>query len=271
MAEFTFEDFQKKYGHQGKTALEVKPLRVKPIDEKILREQLQRTINLFFSSPVFDAEKRKALAMDLTTKPDLRLFSLNRMSYTMPPLDHGRSFIDMQVKAEMESLKNHADKDYDFFCYYKYKKLVLADGAERYFTDRIAELEDKKDRGILVNGQMCFPYGLSKVIELRYEILKKLKEYLEEIKADAAQAGNEGHSNTDDVIRQLIDHLQLKPKSVNGKYSITAKSHRQFIFWIVDNNYDDYLTQNNYFDYIDCQHKAETIKRSFREASRKRK
>lgn len=72
-----------------------------------------------------------------------------------------------------------------------------------------------------------------------------------------------------EIIQELIDTLQLEPEPIGGKYQPT-KNDRKFVFWIVDNKYDDYLTQDNYFNFIRCNLEENTIKRYFQEAKDER-
>jgi len=69
-----------------------------------------------------------------------------------------------------------------------------------------------------------------------------------------------------EIIEQLIDALQLHPNPTNGKYLRIGKSDRQFVFWIVENNFHDRLTPDNYFDFIQCCLRKEVINRYFRDA-----
>ena len=72
--------------------------------------------------------------------------------------------------------------------------------------------------------------------------------------------------STPKIIQEIIESLQLKPHPIDGKYELAADNHKQFVIWLVNNNYNEYLTQDNYFEFIHCRLDAETIKRYYREA-----
>jgi len=46
------------------------------------------------------------------------------------------------------------------------------------------------------------------------------------------------------VIKEIIEALQLNSIPINGKYSPASGDYKQFIYWIVDNNYDEILTED---------------------------
>jgi hypothetical protein len=71
-----------------------------------------------------------------------------------------------------------------------------------------------------------------------------------------------------DILGELVLALQLE--QVDGKHKPPDRNYKRFVRWIVDNNYDDYLTQSNFFKFIDCPVKEENIKRYYREAREKR-
>ena len=94
------------------------------------------------------------------------------------------------------------------------------------------------------------------------KILKRLEKKFDKLIAEQ----NNNHELTPKIIGELIDNLQLKPEPINGKYRPTSDNDRQFVFWIVENNYDDYLSSDNYFLIIHCNLKKDTINRYFLEA-----
>jgi hypothetical protein len=81
---------------------------------------------------------------------------------------------------------------------------------------------------------------------------------------------NETHNTNTNVeppkiIQELIGELQLYPDPIDGKHK-PIKNDRKFIRWLVENNYDERLTEDNYLTFINCTLKEETINRYFREA-----
>jgi len=60
--------------------------------------------------------------------------------------------------------------------------------------------------------------------------------------------------------------LQLEAIPIEGKYRPTCGNDRSFVIWLVNNEYDTYLTQDNYFTFIHCSLDPETIKRYYRDA-----
>ena len=94
-----------------------------------------------------------------------------------------------------------------------------------------------------------------------YEILIKL------IKEENDRFLNEFYSKRPPKpIQELIDQLQLDHIPINGKYRPASGNYKKFVYWIVDNKYDEILTQDNFFTFIHCTVKEENIKRYFREA-----
>lgn len=100
-------------------------------------------------------------------------------------------------------------------------------------------------------------------LQSRYNEYEELKKFIkEENDRIIKEVLSKKHPT---VIQELIDALQLKTQPIDGKYCPTIP-HKDFIFWLVNNDYDVYLTQDNYFTFIHCSLDSETIKRAYREA-----
>jgi hypothetical protein len=80
---------------------------------------------------------------------------------------------------------------------------------------------------------------------------------------------NEAVCDMQEILRELVSALQLDPVPINGKYKPPHENYKGFVMWIVDNNYDDYLTAKNFLTYIHCPRKEESIRRYYREAEEK--
>jgi len=72
------------------------------------------------------------------------------------------------------------------------------------------------------------------------------------------------------ILTELIGALQLDPEPIDGKYRPASDDYKQFVYWIVNNNYDEFLTKDNFFTFIHCTIKKEYITRYFREAKDER-
>jgi len=68
------------------------------------------------------------------------------------------------------------------------------------------------------------------------------------------------------ILNELIGALQLDPNPINGKYRPASGDYKQFVYWIVEHKYDEFLTKDNFFTFIHCTLKKEYITRYFREA-----
>jgi hypothetical protein len=73
-----------------------------------------------------------------------------------------------------------------------------------------------------------------------------------------------------EILKELVSALQLDPEPIDGKHRPSGGNYKGFVRWIVDNNYDDYLTPKNFFTYIYCTVEKESIKRAYRDAREKR-
>jgi len=102
------------------------------------------------------------------------------------------------------------------------------------------------------------------------ESMKLLNEHVERIekKIDEVQKNITGERPT--ILTELINKLQLDPKPIDGKYRPASGDYKQFVYWIVDNEYDKFLTKDNFFTFIHCTIKEENIKRYFRDAKEER-
>jgi hypothetical protein len=73
------------------------------------------------------------------------------------------------------------------------------------------------------------------------------------------------------IIKVFIDEGQLEPNPVNGQYK-PFKNVRQFIFWCVDNNYEDDISVNFILYYINHEGVDEkSIREYIAEAKRQKK
>jgi len=97
---------------------------------------------------------------------------------------------------------------------------------------------------------------------IKREIKKGINNALKEIKS-----GN----RIPQILNELIEALQLDPNPINRKYRPATNNYKQFIYWIVNNNYDDFLTEDNFFTFIHCTIKKENVKRYFRDARDEKK
>ena len=96
-----------------------------------------------------------------------------------------------------------------------------------------------------------------------------IQKIIEQVLNAATKRGTEvieSKNATPEIIQEIIDALQLSQEPIDGKYCITGKSDRQFVFWVVENKYHDRLTADNYNYFIHCKIKEETIKKYFQEA-----
>jgi hypothetical protein len=103
---------------------------------------------------------------------------------------------------------------------------------------------------------------------------EKMKLIIErEIKKGIDNALKETKSGgkTPHILNELIEELQLDPNPISGKYRPASGDYKQFVYWIVNNNYDEILTENNFFTFIHCTIKEENVKRYFREARDEKK
>jgi len=98
------------------------------------------------------------------------------------------------------------------------------------------------------------------------ERLKLINEHLERVEEGINKALKKINDRPPQILQEIIDKLQLEPKPINGKYRPSSGDYKQFVNWIVDNRYDDYLSEKNFFTFIHCTIEKESINRYFREA-----
>ena len=155
----------------------------------------------------------------------------------------------------------------DFHSLYTWcmKNLILlflyGDGGIGYKASRAEYENNLKERFRLFDKEYTklnntFGKFASK-IETPNSYLKKILDKLDSITNKKEPPG---------IIKELIDALQLHSKPIEGKYKPINKSDRQFIFWIVNNLYDDRLTPDNYSNFIQCNVNENTIKRYYNNA-----
>jgi len=98
------------------------------------------------------------------------------------------------------------------------------------------------------------------------EVIKLFNERFERLEKGMDEINKKINGERTSILTELINSLQLDPNPINGKYRPASGNYKQFVSWIVENNYDDYLTPDNFFTFIYCTVKEENIKRYFREA-----
>ena len=102
---------------------------------------------------------------------------------------------------------------------------------------------------------------------IKNSLMPEIYKYVERIKAEPVKPAPGDNLNKNTIIKELRDALVLKNDlSENGKCIHNQSSDRVFVKWIVDNNYDDFVTEKNYFDIFECKLKMNTIQRYFEDA-----
>jgi hypothetical protein len=66
------------------------------------------------------------------------------------------------------------------------------------------------------------------------------------------------------IIQEIIEAHQLNPDPIDGKYKSANNNEKEFVHWLVENKYDEYITPENYSIYIYSNVKDESIKRYYR-------
>jgi hypothetical protein len=153
----------------------------------------------------------------------------------------------------------------------KYTKPLTTDEQWRnMISPGSVALQRKYDAKQDANQLKIESFLISQYIKEAESMITKQKKETVERKEEATPEQSESAKETHEqkvlpIIKELIGALQLKPEPKEGRY-IPTNSIPQFIKWIVENKYDEYLNQNNFLKFIYCDLKEETIKRYFRDA-----